>query len=361
MPKTSDLRIAVFAGDGIGPEVMEQCLALLQRATQALGSTPLRFERLDAGAAYFQRTGTALPEEALRRAADCDAILFGAMGLPHIRYSDGREISPQLDLREHFQLFAGVRPIRSIPGLPTPLADPLAARIDFVLVRESTEGLFAHRLAGEVKANAVATDVLEITRAGSERVVDFAFRLARQRARNGGRVTCIDKANVLTSLAFFRKIFDEVAVMHADLMADHMYVDAAALNLVRRPWSFDVMVTENMFGDILSDLGAAVLGGIGLAPSADIGASHALFQPCHGSAPDIMGTGKANPIGMFLSGAMMLEWLADRHGEPDCRRAADMIRGAIDDCCRRGDVRPIELGGPDGSAAVTARVLAELR
>jgi 3-isopropylmalate dehydrogenase len=362
MAKSSDLRIAVFAGDGIGPEVMEECLALLQRATQAAGSTPLRFEMLEAGAAYFQRTGTALPEEALRRAADCDAILFGAMGLPHIRYPDGREISPQLDLREHFQLYAGVRPIRSIPGLPTPLADPRAATIDLVLVRESTEGLFAHRLAGKVKENAVATDILEITRAGSERVVDFAFQLARQRKANGGgRVTCVDKANVLTSLAFFRKIFDELAAAHADVAADHMYVDAAALNLVRRPWSFDVLVTENMFGDILSDLGAAVLGGIGLAPSADIGAVHALFQPCHGSAPDIMGTGRANPIGMFLSGAMMLEWLADRHGEPDCRRAADRIRAAIDDCCRRGDVRPIELGGPDGSAAVTAKVLAELR
>ncbi len=134
-------------------------------------------------------------------------------------------------------------------------------------------------------------------------------------------MTCIDKANVIGGFFYFRQIFDEVAGRHADLTANHMYVDACALNMVRRPWMFDVMVTENMFGDILSDLGAGLMGGMGMAPSADIGERHAVFQPCHGSAPDIVGRGLANPTATFLSAAMMLEWLGDQHGVPDCGRA----------------------------------------
>ena len=139
-----------------------------------------------------------------------------------------------------------------------------------------------------------------------------------------------------------------------------MYVDAAALNLVRRPWDFDVMVTENMFGDILSDLGAALLGGMGFAPSADIGDRHAVFQPCHGSAPDIAGTGKANPIGMFLSAAMMLEWLADRHADDACARAGGRIRAAVDRAFASRSVRPIEAGGTDTTSDVTAAIIAAI-
>jgi 3-isopropylmalate dehydrogenase len=239
------------------------------------------------------------------------------------------------------------------------LADERATTINFVLVRESTEGLFAHRLEGKRDGDRAATDILEITRPAVERVSDFAFRLAAR--RQTGRkpvVTCIDKANVLSSLAFFREIFDEVATRHADIEASHMYVDAAALNMVRRPWDFDVMVTENMFGDILSDLGAALLGGLGLAPSADIGDDHAVFQPCHGSAPDIMGTGKANPIGMHLSAAMMFDWLAERHGNDTFQNAADEIRGAVDRAFASGTLKPIELGGDQTASEVTDTIIA---
>jgi 3-isopropylmalate dehydrogenase len=186
--------------------------------------------------------------------------------------------------------------------------------------------------------------------------VNFAFRLAAARGK-GGKVTCVDKANILPSMTFFRRIFDEVRARHPDVAAEHMYVDAAALNLVRRPWDFDVMVTENMFGDILSDLGAALLGGMGLAPSADIGDRHAVFQPCHGSAPDIMGTGKADPVGMFLSAAMMLEWLAERHGDSACANAARRIRDAVDQAFASRSVLPIELGGSDDTKAVTAVII----
>ena len=362
MPGLSSLHIAVFPGDGIGVEVMSECIRLLNVLCERDRRLSLVFEHLEAGADLYSRTGTALPDSALDRAARADAILFGAMGLPHIRYADGREVAPQLDLREAFNLYAGVRPVRPIPGLKPVLADERAARIDFVLVRESTEGLFARRQDGRMEGDRTATDVLEVTRGAVEKVSDFAFRLAAGRhSDRRATVTCVDKANVLSSLAFFRKVFDEVAKRHSNAAdANHMYVDAAALNFVRRPWDFDVIVTENMFGDILSDLGAALLGGLGLAPSGDIGDGHAVFQPCHGSAPDIMGTGKANPIGMLLSAAMMFDWLAGRHGHDPCREAAADIRGAIDRAFETGAVLPIELGGTDTASDVTNAIIAEL-
>ena len=356
----SSLHIAVFAGDGIGVEVTNEALLLLRHLMRIDPGLKLDFELLDGGAGYYRDHGVALPESILERAARADAILFGAMGLPHIRYPDGREIAPQIDLRERLDLYAGVRPVRSFPGLKPVLSDARAAQIDFVLIRESTEGLFAQRLSGGSADDRVATDVLRITRPATERVVAFAFRLAEKRRSAKPCVTCIDKANVLASMAFFRKVFAEVASAHPAIEAGYMYVDAAALNLVRRPWDFDVMVTENMFGDILSDLGAALLGGMGLAPSADIGDRHAVFQPCHGSAPDIMGTGKANPIGMFLSAAMMLEWLDERHGDEACARNARHIRAAVDRVFATASMMPIELGGTDDTQAVTASVIAAL-
>ena len=184
-------------------------------------------------------------------------------------------------------------------GQATPLKIPEDKEIDFVLVRESTEGLFFTQGTGEVSANE-ARETLRITRDISEKLFRFTFDLAHQRKAQGrgpGRVTCVDKANVFRAFAFFRELFDAEAAKHPSLTADHAYVDATALWMVQKPWDFDVLVTENMFGDILSDLGAGLMGGLGLAPSADIGLDHAVFQPCHGSAPDIAGRGVANTIG----------------------------------------------------------------
>src|SRR5918912_2402445 len=193
------------------------------------------------------------------------AVLPAAMGLPHIRYPNGTEIAPQLDLRFEFGLYAGVRPCRAIPGVPRRLADPRAERIDFLLIRESTEGLFASRGKGVVEDDREARDTLVITRDVSERLFDFSLPLGLSRRSAGyrGRVTCVDKSNVFTSFAFFRRIFDERAAAFPDLSADHAYIDATALALVLEPWEFDVFVTENMFGDILSDLGAGLIGGMG--------------------------------------------------------------------------------------------------
>ena len=320
-------QIAVFPGDGIGVEVMPPCLALLEAITERIGGFGLRFASFEAGAELYRRTGEALPAAALQGAEAADAILLGAMGLPDVRYPDGTEVAPHLDFRDRFELYAGVRPVRVLAGAPTPLADERASRIDCVLIRESTEGLFVSRKMSRRDGPDVVLDTMRISRSVTERLCEFAFRLARQRRAKGspGRVTCVDKANVLPSMAFFRSIFLEVAARHPDLVADCMYVDATALRLVRAPWEFDVMVTENMFGDILSDLGAALMGGMGMAPSADVGDRQAVFQPCHGTAPDIAGRGVANPAAMFLSAAMMLEWLGEQHDVSAARRAMPSV------------------------------------
>ncbi len=354
--------IAVLPGDGIGPEVTTPTLALLDRLADAVGGFGFDFETLPAGAACYRDTGAAFPDASRAAAVSADAILLGAMGLPDVRYEDGTEISPQLDLRFELGLYAGLRPVRLVPGLALPLADPRAAHIDLVLIRESTEGLFASHGKGVIENDRVARDTLEITRATSERLFDAAFNLARRRRQAGrpGRVTCVDKANVFTSFAFFRRIFEERAAHHPDITADCAYVDAMALNLVRQPWHYDVLVTENMFGDILSDLGAALMGGMGMAPSADVGDTHAVFQPCHGSAPDIVGSGKANPTATFLSAAMMLDWLAETRDAPACAEAADLLREAVDAAFAGGDLVPAELGGDAGTQAISDAVTRSL-
>ncbi len=209
--------------------------------------------------------------------------------------------------------------------------------MDFVIVRESTEGLFASLGAGIEVGDEVAVDTQVITRRGTERVVRAAFDLARRRGTPRPRVTCVDKANVLKSFAFFRKIFDEVAATYPEVAADHLYVDAAALELVRRPRRFDVIVTENLLGDILSDLAAGLTGGMGVAPSADVGDHHAVFQPCHGSAPDIAGRGIANPLAAILSGAMLLEYLSRTKSDPAPGHAATQIEQAVSLVLSNGD------------------------
>ena len=362
MLASSAFRIAVFPGDGIGHEVMKPCLELLDFAARAVGGFSLHFDHAPAGAGCYRDTGQALPPGSMALARRADAILLGAMGLPDVRQPDGTEIAPQLDLRFELGLYAGVRPVMTVPGVAPVLSDPRAAQLDFVLVRESTEGLFAARGRGSIDGDREARDTMVITRAGTQRVVDFSLRLARRRRAQGrpGRLACVDKANVFASLAFFRKVFDERAREYPDVAAEHVYVDAAALRMVQRPWDLDVLVTENMFGDILSDLGAGLMGGLGFAPSADIGDDHAVFQPCHGTAPDIAGMGRANPTAMFLSAAMMLEWLGERHGQGACGRAAARMRAAVGHAFRGGTLVPCERGGSAGTAAVTAAVMAAL-
>ncbi len=327
---------------------MSAALRLLGAVHDICGGPALRFTAYDAGAQFYARSGVALPEETLRACERSQAMLFGAMGWPDIRNADGTEIMPQLELRMAFELYAGVRPIRWFPGLPAVLADERARGIDFVLIREQTEGLFYARGRGVVENDSVAFDTMKITRAGTDRVSEFAFRLAeRRRARRqaaglGSLVTCVDKANVFRSMAFFRRVFDEVAGRHAGVARNHSLVDAMAFTMISKPWVLDVMVMENMYGDILSDMGAGLIGGLGMAPSGDIGDAHGLFQPVHGTAPDIAGLGKANPCAMFLSAAMMLDWLADRYGEAELEVGARVIEKAVEIALSGGEVVPME-------------------
>ena len=351
------LTIAILPGDGIGDEITKPCVQLLQQALAKVGGTPLEENWLEAGAGAYQKLGEALPKSTIEGCRAADSILLAAMGDPAVRYPDGTEIIPQIDLRFELELYAGVRPVRSVPGVLGPLADPRGNDLDFVLVRESTEGLFASVGKG-TRDDDRATDTQVITRKGTHRVSDFAFRLARQRKARGsaGEVTCVDKANVFKSMAFFRDVFDEAAAAYPDIVRHYGYVDAVALEMVRRPWIYDVMVTENMFGDILSDLAAGLIGGLGMAPSADIGDNHAVFQPCHGSAPDIAGTGKANPTAMFLSGAMMFEWLAVEKKNETVGKAGRMIVAAVDDAYADGTLVSTERGGTAGVAQIFAAV-----
>lgn len=358
MTSNNTFQIAALPGDGIGHEVMAPCIEILDAAAKRIGGFAFKFETHQAGAMQYRDHGVALPKSALEASRKADAILLGAMGWPAIRYPDGTEIAPQLDLRFEFGLIAGVRPVRTLPSMPAILADKRAEHLDFVVIRESTEGLFASRGKGVITDDREARDTMLITRGVCEPLFDFAFNLARQRKARGGKgiVACVDKANVFASFAFFRKIFDERAKAFPDIRADHAYVDATALDMVRRPWALDVLVTENMFGDILSDLGAGLMGGMGFAPSADVGAEHAVFQPCHGTAPDIAGQGKANPTAMILSGAMMLDWLGEKHGSAEALKAADLIRAAVDKAFAEG-LKPFEIGGTAGTAEISRQVM----
>jgi len=349
-------------GDGIGIEVMEAATAVLQ-AVEKRHNLGFHLINTPGGAHHYKDTGTPMPESSFETAEKADAILFGAMGWPDIRFPDGTEIAPQLDLRFRLELFAGVRPIRAIPGVPLALASPRASEIDFVILRESTEGLFASRGKGTVENDRIARETMVITRDTTERLSHFAFRLAERRAERRGRkglVTIVDKSNVFRAFAFMRKVFFEVARAYPQVDARHNSIDAMALDLIRKPWDFDVLPMENMFGDILSDLGAGLVGGMGFAPSADVGAKHAMFQPSHGSAPDIAGRGIANPTAMILSMAMMLDWLGEQHGSESCIEAAAEISAAIDAAFGSGAVRSCDVGGQDGTGAITRAIIDRL-
>ncbi len=357
-PTASTYKIAVLPGDGIGPEVMAPCLAALDLLEKKAGDFKLCFQECAGGGGHYRDTGEELPAETWSAVKSADAILFGAMGLPEVRKPDGTEINPQIALRMELKLFAGVRRVRTLPGVPSPLVDPRSRTLDFVIIREQTEGMFADFAQGAREGNEKAIDRCVITRAASERLFDFSFRWTQARKAQGhpGKLTCIDKANVLGTMAFFRIIFTERAAHYPDTETETAYVDATALNLVRAPWNFDVIVSENLMGDILSDLAAALVDGMGFAPSGDIGEDHALFQPAHGSAPDIAGRGRANPTAMFLSAAMMLEWLGSRHQNGALTRAGQILEQAVIDAFKDGHLRTAEFGGPDGTAQVSAAV-----
>ena len=362
---TNSGRVAVIKGDGIGVDVTDATLQLVDAALKKCGAEPLEYQEIQAGAGYYRDHGIDIEPGGEEAAGECDAIFLGAIGLPAIRHEDGTEISPHLRLRDRFGLYAGIRPVKAYPNAPQRLADPRAAEIDLIILRESTEGLFysaAVHNRSEINGDDEVIDKLRITRATTEKLHKFAFRLAQRRKAKGkkGKVTCVDKANVFHSMALFRRIFDEIKGDYPDIEYSYQYVDAQALDLIRYPWECDVLVMENMFGDILSDLAGGLVGGMGMAACAEIGDHNGLFQPAHGSAPDIMGQDKANPLAAILSGALMLDYLAEENDNPKLAEAAMLIEQAVEDGFAANELRPMEFGGDMGTNAVTEALMRRL-
>ncbi|SMD19379.1 isocitrate/isopropylmalate dehydrogenase family protein [Kibdelosporangium aridum] len=345
-------RVAFIRGDGIGPELVESALAVLDAAVDF----PVELIEVQGGAGAYLEQGTAMSAAGLEVIRQADATLKGPVGLPDVRLPDGTEAGLLGGvLRNGLDLYANVRPITLLPGVRSALR--VEGGIDYVIVRENTEGLYASRGKGVGNSQAVA-DTLLVTRAGCERIVRYAFELAakRQGAPEDGvrRVTCVDKANVLRSMYFFRSVFLEVAAEYPDIEAECIYVDAAAQALVMSPLHFDVIVTESMFGDILSDLGGGTVGGVALCPGGNIGTSQAYFEPIHGSAPSIAGQDKANPLSQILATAMMVDYLGEQP-------TGDRIRGAVRQALRSGSVQLNSDGtATSGTKSVTTAVIGAL-
>jgi len=343
-------RIALYPGDGIGPEVLEQAVRVLEAVRRRVGGFALEMTSFPWGGDYYFAHGEIVPGDFLEVLRGFDAIFLGALGDP-ARIPDHVTLEPLIRLRQGFDQYACVRPCRLARGVPSLLARKCP--IDLVVVRENSEGEYAV-CGGRVKQDQpeeIAVQSAIHTRRGVERILRFGFQTARQRRR---RVTMITKSNALRyGMVLWDEVLDRVRSEFPDVESDRMHADAAAMDFVRRPDRFDVIVASNLFGDILSDLGGVISGGLGLAPSANINPDRrfpSMFEPVHGSAPDIAGRGIANPIAAILSGAMMLDWLG-------VDRAAAAIRAAVDDALASGAATP-DLGGQLSTSQMADRVIA---
>ncbi len=350
-------KIAVLPGDGIGREVIPQAVRVIKEAASVVGGLDFDLHEFECGGEYFLKTGSEWSEKAANFAkSKADAVLLGAVGAldsegKTVRRSDGHLAGYEvvIGLRQTLDLYANVRPVKLYEGVPTPLAVKGPSDIDMVIVRENTEGLYVPargRLSGRAEGD-LALDLRVITAKGSERVTRYAFGLAMKRNGAPGdgkrRVTCVDKSNLLAGCQLFRESFDKTGNDFPDVERDYSYVDSWTLSVIRRPEHYDVVVAPNAFGDIISDLGGALQGGLGVAPSGNIGEQHAVFEPVHGSAPDIAGKGQANPIAAVLSVAMMLEWLGMKHSDKDSLKAAKRIRRSVEGVLQDGRVRTQDL------------------
>ena len=344
----SDVRIVVLPGDGIGPEVTAEAVACLTLLRDHF-ALKLTFAEHRFGGAAIDVDGVPLPPATLAACRAADAILLGAIGGPQWDHASERPERGLLALRTELGLFANLRPARILPGLEhfSPLRPEIARGADVLVVRELTGGIY---FGEKTVSDDAASDLCAYTRVEIERIAHVGFKAARARR---GKLTSVDKANVLATSKLWRRIVDEVAADYPDVALDHMYVDAAAMALVTHPTRFDVILTENMFGDILSDEMSVIAGSIGLIASASIGAGGpALFEPIHGSAPDIAGQDIANPAGTIASAAMLLDHLGHR-GAAGVLVAA--VEQALIDGCRTCDV-----GGTAGCSEFGNRVRANI-
>jgi tartrate dehydrogenase/decarboxylase/D-malate dehydrogenase len=346
---TQKYDVAIVPGDGIGHEIIPAGVEVLHAAAARFGFQ-LATETFPYGAGFYKETGAFLPPDALDMLKRFDAIYFGAVGLPDVDDTLPAKLFT-FRIRTSFQQYVNYRPARLLPGIEGPLRGKTAADIDFVVIRENTEGEFV-QVGGFVQPNlasGLALDTSVFTRCGIERVAHYAFRLAQRRRR---KVTNITKSNTLIhSLAYWDQVIAQVSGSYPDVEYHKMYVDNASANFVLHPESFDVIVTTNFIGDILSDLGGAIMGSLGLGPSGNINPEKeypSMFEPIHGSAPDIAGRGIANPIGAIWSGALMLEHLGERD-------AAELVVRAVEKTVA-GGILPVDLGGAAKTAEIGARV-----
>jgi 3-isopropylmalate dehydrogenase len=350
--------IVLLPGDGIGPEVVDQARRVLESVAQLFGHR-FQFEEHLIGGASIDAHGTALGEPALQACREADAILLGAVGGP--RWDDpSAKLRPEqglLGLRKGLGLWANLRPVKPYAELAacSPLRPERLAGVDVLVIRELTGGLyFGKRGRDEVDGVRRAFDTLEYTDHEISRVVDLAFRLARGRRRH---VTSIDKANVIESSRLWRQVAVEVSRNYTDVKLEHQLVDSAAMRLITAPASFDVVVTENMFGDILTDEASVLAGSLGLCPSASLGDSRCgLYEPIHGSAPDIANQGIANPIGTILSAAMLLRHSLDL--ETEAKAIENAVAATIAAGFRTADIAP---PGATGEIVPTSRMGAAIR
>ncbi|WP_305512381.1 homoisocitrate dehydrogenase [Methanobrevibacter sp. V14] len=325
--------IAVIGGDGIGQEVMSSCEYLLDKL-----DLEFSFKYGKAGFECFNKIGTTLPKETIKIANKSDAVLFGAST------STPRQPSPIINLRKALNVYANIRPIKSYKGVNCICDD-----IDFVIVRENTEGLYSQVEYGD--ENKMIAE-RHITRHASERISKVAFNLCIKREEK--KVTCVHKSNVLKKTdGVFKESFYKIAEEYPQIKTEDCYVDAMAMYLVTQPQNFDVIVSSNLFGDILSDEGAGLVGGLGLAPSGNIGDHNGLFEPVHGSAPDIAGKNIANPCSMILSASMMLDYLGEWDISNNIKHAVEKV---MSDC----KIRTPDLGGDSSTMDVTKAIVKEL-
>ncbi len=347
--------IAVLAGDGIGPEVTVEAEACLKAVATKFGHD-FAFESAPVGAIAIDNTGSPLPEPTLELARRADAILFGAIGTP--KYADPTlKVRPEqglLKLRQELGLYANLRPVTCLPAVHdvSPLKPELLAGVDIMVIRELTGGIY---FGEKTRTETSATDVCTYTVSEVERIVRLGATLARARR---GKLCSVDKANVLETSRLWRSVTQSVMKAEfPDVKLEHMYIDAAAMHLLRRPSDFDVVITENMFGDILTDEASMLPGSLGLCPSASLGVgTRGLYEPIHGSAPDIAGQGVANPYATILSGAMLL-----RHSlglEAEARAVEAAVAKSIGDGVRTADLKPTGVAAStrDAGAAVLARL-----
>ncbi|MFQ6077093.1 MAG: isocitrate/isopropylmalate dehydrogenase family protein, partial [Candidatus Bathyarchaeia archaeon] len=310
-------KVVVLPGDGIGREVVPEAVKILKAVEEFVAGLELSFEEYECGFEYYKKSGEPWSEEAYSACRESDAILYGAVGLPGVRGLE-QIVYMHRHLRTDLDLYANIRPVKLRENVRCPLAGKRAGDIDLVIVRENTEDLYAPIRGSLTRADVeeVALDVKMVTRKGSERVIRQAFELCRGRGRGAPadgkrRMTCVDKSSWLYADKLFRSAFEKVAECYSDVEREHVIVDVAAMMMTQDPRRFDLIVTPDIYGDILSGIVIAQIGGLGMAPSGNIGEGHAIFEPVHGTAPDIAGRGIANPVAMILSAGLMLEWLGE--------------------------------------------------